>query len=271
MTMPYADSDGVRLHYEAAGSGPSIIFAHELASDMRQWRTQMEHFSGRFRCVAYDARGYPPSDVPDDDASYGYDRFVADIGAVRRDCGLDDVFLVGWSMGAYASLLYALENPDHVKGVVAAGVGSGSPMPEIDGWRADMRALADAYETGGARAGAELIAAGANRQPLRRAHPEAWADFYKDLQSHSAAGMARVCRNYQGRRPSLMEFEARFRSMEAPVLLIVGDEDAACLATTRWLAEVIPGAGLLVMPGVGHCPNLEAPEAFNRAVEAFFG
>jgi pimeloyl-ACP methyl ester carboxylesterase len=57
--------DGVRLHYEETGSGTPIIFVHEFAGDARSWEPQLRHFSRRYRCVAYNARGYPPSDVPD--------------------------------------------------------------------------------------------------------------------------------------------------------------------------------------------------------------
>ena len=261
-------SGEVKLHYQARGSGPAVIFAHELASDRRQWEGQVAALSDRFHCIAYDARGYPPSDVPEGDEAYVHQRFVDDIGAVQRALNLDQSYLVGSSMGAYAALLFALQNPGRVKGVVAAGIGSGSPPGEIAGFRADMAALSELYLNEGAAAGAEQIAAGANRQALRR-HPDRWMAFLENLRGHSAVGMARVCRNYQGRRPSLYDFVDGLARMGAPVMVMVGDEDAPCLETSRFLASVIPGAGLQVFPRTGHAPNLEAPDAFNRALGAF--
>src|SRR5205823_3584802 len=62
--------DGVRLHYEEAGSGAPIVFVHEFAGDARSWEPQMRYFSRRYRCVAYCARGYTPSDVPEDFERY---------------------------------------------------------------------------------------------------------------------------------------------------------------------------------------------------------
>ena len=62
--MPYVNSKGVRLCYEEAGRGTPIVFVHEFADDMHSWDEQMSYFSRRYRCVAYNARGYPPSDVP---------------------------------------------------------------------------------------------------------------------------------------------------------------------------------------------------------------
>src|SRR5688572_2362470 len=57
--------DGVKLHYEEAGSGTPVVFVHEFAGDLRSWDPQLSHFSRRYRCIAYNARGYPPSDVPE--------------------------------------------------------------------------------------------------------------------------------------------------------------------------------------------------------------
>jgi len=267
--MPFADSDGVRLYYEEAGDGPAVVFAHELASDLRQWRGQVSVLSRRFRCIAYNARGYPPSDVPKVDNAYDHLRFVADIGAIQRHLGLEQSYLVGWSMGAYAALLFALQTPGRVKGLVLSGVGSGSPPAEIDGFRADMAALSALYRERGAEAGAEHIAAGPNRQPLRLRHPRRWAEWRSDLRGHSAPGMARVCRNYQGRRPSLYDFADGLARLEVPTLLILGDQDAPCAEASQFLADAIPGAEIQLFPAAGHAPNLEDAPRFNRAVGAF--
>jgi pimeloyl-ACP methyl ester carboxylesterase len=267
--MPFARSGDVKLDYDETGQGPPIIFAHELASDRRQWRLQVAALSGAFRCIAYDARGYPPSDVPEADDAYGYQRFVDDIGALQDHLGLERCHLVGSSMGAYAALMFALQNPGRVQGVAACGVGSGSPAGEIAAFRAEMAALSDLYLKQGAAAGAEQIAAGANRQPLRRDHPDRWAVFLDDLRGHSAPGMARVCRNYQGRRPSLYDFADAFARMRMPVLVVVGEEDSPCLETSRFLAATIPGAELQLFPEAGHTPNIEAPETFNHVLHQF--
>ena len=90
-----------------------------------------------------------------------------------------------------------------------------------------------------------------------------------DLAGHSAKGMARVSLNYQARRPSLMDFAEAFSRSPVPTLLIVGEEDAPCVETSRWLGSIIPNAELVTLPGAGHAPNMEDPDGFNRAVEAF--
>ena len=62
--MPYANSNGVRLYYEQAGRGTPLVFVHEFADDLYSWEAQLRYFSRRYRCIAFNARGYPPSDVP---------------------------------------------------------------------------------------------------------------------------------------------------------------------------------------------------------------
>ena len=66
--MPHALSGRIKLYYEETGTGFPIIFVHEYASDHREWESQVRHFSRRYRCITYSARGYPPSDVPEDNA-----------------------------------------------------------------------------------------------------------------------------------------------------------------------------------------------------------
>ena len=266
--MPFADSSGVQLYYEEAGSGPAVLFVHEMASDLRQWRGQTGPLSARFRCIAFNARGYPPSDVPHEDEAYRWERFAADIGAVLDHLALTDAVLVGWSMGAYAALQFTRLNPGRVRGLVAVGVGSGSPAAERAGFQAQMRELALAWRSDPEQAAA-LIAETPGRQPLRRRDPDAFAAWLADLERHSPEGMALTSANYQGLRPSLEDIEVELARLALPVLLMVGDEDPPCLAATGSLAEVIPGAELAVLPGGGHMPMLEDPAGFNRRLEAF--
>ena len=64
--MPHIDAAGVKLYFEEAGQGYPIIFVHEFGSDFRMWDEQVRYFSRAYRCIAFNARGYPPSDVPED-------------------------------------------------------------------------------------------------------------------------------------------------------------------------------------------------------------
>jgi pimeloyl-ACP methyl ester carboxylesterase len=267
--MPNAiAADGTTLWYETTGSGPPLLMAHELGSDARQWRGQVEAFTEAFRCITPNARGYPPSDVPEEEHAYLWTRFAADIGSVLDAAGEAGAALMGWSMGAYAVLQFARLHPDRARALVLVGVGSGSPKADEAGWREQMRLMSAAWLED-PRKGAAMMAEADNRQPLRRLNPRAFDAWLADLEGHSPEGMARTCRNYQGRRPSLQDFEAEFASLEVPTLIVCGENDLPCQATSRWLARTLPNAQLWLDAGGGHCPNLERPDAFNRRVGQF--
>src|ERR1700733_11983093 len=102
---------GVKLYYEETGSGIPGGCVHEFAGDIRSYEPQLRYFSRRYRCVAFNARGYPPSDVPEDPAKYSQARACGDIRAVATALGLDRPHVVGISMGAFATLHYGLAYP----------------------------------------------------------------------------------------------------------------------------------------------------------------
>ena len=125
--MGYATTDdGVRLYYEDTGQGVPIVFVHEFAGDHRSWEPQVRFFSRRHRCIAYAARGYPPSDVPEKVESYSQKRAAADIRAVMDGVGIEKAHVVGLSMGGFATLHFGLDYPERALSLVAAGVGYGA-------------------------------------------------------------------------------------------------------------------------------------------------
>jgi len=268
--MAFVDASGARLYVEETGQGYPVVFVHELYSDCREWEAQVRWFSRRYRCVTFNARGYPPSDVPKDPKLYGYQSAVDDIAAVMRGLGITRAHIVGLSMGAYATLLFALKNPQMASAVVAAAVGSGSPAGDRAEFVANAEASAKAYLEQGSAAVAESVGVGPTRRQLQSKDPRGFEDWMRHLREHSAEGMANTLAQYQAKRPSLHDFAAEFARLEIPVLLIAGDEDAACLETSLFLKKTIPTAGLWICPHTGHGINLEEPAAFNAMVQEFF-
>ena len=268
--MPYAESNGARLYYEEAGTGTPIIFLHEFAADFRSWEGQLRWFSRFYRCVAVNARGYPPSDVPDADETYEYGHFVDDIGAVLDHLGEDKAYVVGLSMGAYAALHFGLRHPERALGLVLASGGSGAPLEQKAEFREQSHLLADRFLKEGAPAVAPSLALSPTRVQLQNKDARGWEEFNGYLEEHSAMGSALTARNYQGGRPSFYELEADLKAMTVPVLLAVGDEDDPCLDVNLFLKRTIATAGLWVVPRTGHGINLEEPAAFNEALQQFF-
>jgi pimeloyl-ACP methyl ester carboxylesterase len=267
--MPYVDASGAKLYYEETGSGYPIIFVHEFGSDCREWEIQVRHFSRAYRCIAYNARGYPPSDVPDDLNQYGWEFAVDDIAAVMRGVGIERAHIVGLSMGGYAALQFGLRHPGKASAIVAAGAGTGSPPSLREAWLKEAPATARGFIERGMEAMAEEMGHSPTRIQLKHKDPRGWQDFMDHLRRHSARGMSNTMARYQTLRPSLHDSQDQFARLTTPVLLAVGDEDAPCIETNLMLKAAIPTAGLWMCPNTGHAINLEEPATFNAQVESF--
>ena len=262
--------DGVRLYYEAAGEGVPVVFVHEFAGDHRSWEAQMRYFSRRHRCIAYNARGYPPSDVPADVSSYSQARAGADIGAVLDGAAMERAHVVGLSMGAFASLHFGLDHAERALSLVIAGIGYGAEKAREAEFRAQAEAAAKGFESQGSRAFAKVYGEGAARVQLQAKDPRGWREMVDFLGEHDPQGAANTMRGVQAQRLSLYDLEDRLRQLALPTLIVAGDEDDQTLQPGIFLKRTIPASGLLVLPKTGHTINLEEPAAFNHAVAEFF-
>ena len=261
--------DGVRLHAEDTGAGAPLLFIHEFAGDHRSWEPQVRFFSGGYRCITYAARGYPPSDVPGDAASYSQERAVADAVAVLDGLGVDRAHVAGLSMGGFTALHLALRHPDRVISAVVAGAGYGAQPERTEAFRAECLATAAAFEAEGSQRVAGRYAAGPARVQFQNKNPRGWAEFAAALGEHSALGAALTMRGVQAARPSLYHLRDELAQVRTPVLLVVGDEDEGCLEPALMLKRTMPTSGLAILPRTGHTANLEEPDVFNRVVDRF--
>ena len=106
--MPFFENQGLRLHFEVTGEGTPIVFAHEFAGDATSWEPQVRYFARRYTCVTYNARGYPPSDVPEDGGAYSQANAVADLAALLDHLDIAAANLVGLSMGSFTALHFGM-------------------------------------------------------------------------------------------------------------------------------------------------------------------
>ena len=269
--MPHlATDDGVRLYYEETGAGAPIVFVHEFADDCRGFEPQIRYFSRRYRCIAYNARGYPPSDVPEDPERYSQDRARDDIRAVLEALGIAKAHAVGLSMGGFATLHFGLGYPDRALSLVVAGCGYGAEPGKRAQFAEETEAAARRFEDAGMSQSAESYALAPSRVQFQNKDPRGWAEFAAHLAEHSTAGSARTMRGVQARRPSLWDLTDRMRNLEVPTLIMTGDEDDPCLEPGLLMKRTIPTAALVVFPNTGHAVNLEEPELFNRSCAEFF-
>ncbi|HYM01812.1 MAG TPA: alpha/beta hydrolase [Stellaceae bacterium] len=271
--MPHITTDdGIRLFYEEEGAGTAIVFVHEFAGDHRSFEPQLRFFSRRYRVVAYNARGYPPSDVPATLERYSQDRARDDIKAMLDGLRIDKAHIVGISMGSYAALHFGLAYPSRALSLVLGGCGHGSTTDAAARaqFQKDAEATAASLDAHGMAPFAASYAVAPSRVQFQNKDRRGWAEFAHQLAQHSAVGSAMTLRGVQGRRPSLYEIAPAMASLTVPVLVATGDEDWQCLEPALFLKRSIPSAAVAMLPNTGHTLNIEEPALFNVVCDDFF-
>jgi pimeloyl-ACP methyl ester carboxylesterase len=269
--MPHVSAqDGTKLYYEETGSGIPIIFVHEFAGDHRTYETQVRHFSRQYRCITFNARGYPPSDVPPSFESYSQDNARDDIRAVLDGLKIEKAHVVGISMGGFAALHFAMQYPERTLSSSVCGCGYGAQPDKRGQFQAEVEATAKSMLEKGMKVVAETYAISATRVQLQNKDPRGFLEFKQQLSEHSDLGSSNTMRGYQARRPSLYELTERMAKISVPVLIATGDEDEPCLDPALLMKRTIPTASLVVFPSTGHALNLEEPDLFNATLARFF-
>jgi pimeloyl-ACP methyl ester carboxylesterase len=247
--MPFVERDGVRIFYEAAGEGPSVLLSHGYSATSRMWRGQVEALAPRYRIITWDMRGHGQSDSPDDPALYSEAATVGDMAAILDALGIDTAVIGGLSLGGYMSLAFHLAHPGRVRALMLFDTGPGYRNPAgREAWNRTAEARAVAFET----RGLDALGSGAE---------------VRIAQHRSAKGLALAARGM------LAQFDSRviesLEGIRVPTLVLVGEKDEPFLGATDYMAAKIPGAQKVVIPGAGHAANIDNPAAFNAAVEAF--
>ena len=268
--------DNVKLFYESTGKGEPIIFVHEFAGDYRSWEPQINYLSRYYQCISFCARGYPPSEVPENESSYSQERAWRDILSVMDNLKIEKAHIVGLSMGGFATLHLGINAQDRVLSLVIAGCGYGAiPVDktsfnkEADFSNISLDSAKIILNEGMDKFGSEY-ALGPSRVQFQNKDPKGWQLFNDQLIKHDRVGSANTLLGVQNKRPNLYYLEEEIRGITCPTLIINGDEDDMCLEVGLYLKRTIKTAGLLIVPKTGHTINLEEPDLFNNHLLKFF-
>ncbi|GAC1481421.1 MAG: alpha/beta hydrolase [Candidatus Dormibacteria bacterium] len=262
MKAGFAEVDGGRLWYEAAGTGPPLVLIHSGITDSRSWEPQMAAFARGCKVVRYDMRGFGQSDV-----THGEYSARADLGAVMDAAGVRRAALLGVSMGGSLAIDFALEHPDRVSALLLVGPGI-SGRQSSAAFTTLMGDVDRIFEEKGLEATIER-------------EMEIWFDGRGRTAANVDPGVRRAVfemdRFNSDRFPSDMKALpleppaiGRLKEIRVPTLIVVGELDLPDIAEAADRLEVgITGARRVVMKGTAHVPNMEQPEAFNRIVLGF--
>jgi pimeloyl-ACP methyl ester carboxylesterase len=266
--MPHAKVNGVSLYYEEAGSGTPLVLVHEFAGDCRSWEDQVRFFARRYRCIAYNARGYPPSDVPGDPQQYSQDIQLEDLKGLLDHLKIRQTHLCGLSMGANATLYFGLKYPERCLSLTIAGGGYGAGGNRADFHR-QTEQRAEAFLKQGLAKVAETYNVGPARVQFYNKDRRGWEVFDRNFREHSAQGSANTLLGVQKSRPDILTLGEPMKRCNLPALVILGDEDTPGLEGSLYIKRCMPRAGMAMFPKAGHAVNLEEPALFNQTVLDF--
>lgn len=250
--MPFVmTDDGCEIYYEVHGDGPTIAFASGFMGITDIWRDQIDEFSSRYRCVAFDNRGAGRSEKPFPKVGYGVERHAKDLECVLSQLNVDRVVVVGHSMGGNTACLYYLAHPEAVAGIVFVG----------------------SYVSG-----SQIAGVGNTLDVIKGAvkHKAGRVEFYKAVGLSEEIAMESAkweLYAVMGNAESFMEFDIseRIGEISCPCLVLHGDGDIVSPLEPcgTGLRDGLPDAQLEVFTGANHCAMSEDPKRTNDLLAQF--
>jgi pimeloyl-ACP methyl ester carboxylesterase len=262
--MPEVLVNGARLFYEEMGSGPeTIVFSHSYLLDSHHFNAQMQALRDRYRCVAFDHRGHGRSEVTE--TGYDMENLYSDAVMLIEALKCAPCHFVGLSTGGFIGLRIAIRRADLLRSLILMDT-SADPEPEENlkqykllmfivkwvGWRPVVGKVMPIF-----------FAKKFLSDPARQNQVKEWKGR---IMSSNKKAMVKFGQGIFGRVGVYEELP----NIKIPTLMIVGEEDAATPADkAKRIAENVPGAKLVVIPGAGHLCTVEEPTAVTAAMELF--
>jgi 3-oxoadipate enol-lactonase len=254
-----AHANGIDIHYELSGTGPVVVLAHSLATDLSLWDAQVAALAGRYAVLRCDARGHGGSDAPDGD--YTWELLCADLLGLFDALGMKRVHYVGLSMGGMLGQHLALRAPERIASLTLACTTSRFPPGAAAVWPervAAVRALGMASQV-------EPTLSRWFTPGYRAAHPDVMARIGALIAATPPAGFI----GWAHAIPTI-DLTDRLGEIRCPTLVIGGADDPGTPpALQEIIAAGIPGARLEIIPHAAHLANIEQAAIFNRLLGEF--
>lgn len=255
-------ADGATISFTDKGAGIPILFLHGWLMSKKAWHYQQQ-LSSEFRVITMDLRGHGRSDA----FEFSYSDCISDINALVDYLDIENIFIVGWSMGSQLAILSSLELDERVSGLILV---AGTPrFSNCDGY------------TGGL----PPEEARGMKVRIRRDYQSTSAQFFQSMFSESETAdsdlKAIAANTTTGLPPleialsalkELTESDLRplLSEIKKPALLIHGKDDSICpAAASEFIGTMLPQATLVLLDSAGHAPFMTQPDRFNREVSCF--
>lgn len=253
--MPMLEVNAQELYYVKEGVGPNIVFIHSLGADFSMWRDQFAAFEKRYCCIAFDLRGHGGSSYT---GPFSVGDLAMDLKAGLDQIGIHETHIVGIAMGGPIAFSFAAEWPDMVRSLVIANSFvdmRDAAMGRIDATKKRLEGMS-MFEFGKEYAATRLMPDTPRdlfvelAEAIAEVEPEAYIDTLRAIFES--------------------EFTAELSKVDAPTLVLFGDEDTVTPEHhSVMIRDGIKGAVMQVIAGAGHLSNLDKPDEFNAAIAKF--
>ena len=253
----------VELWFEQRGEGPDVLLIAGLTDPAEAWEPQLGGLSDRYRVTAFDNRGAGRSPMIPEDFTVA--DTADDVAALARALGITNAHVAGFSGGSLTAQELALRHPELVRSLVLVSTWAR--------WDAYMRAVTDGWLLllDGAPSERAMIEAFFVWVYTARAHADGTVD--QIIEEALAFAHPQPAEGFRRQLQTWLRHDTldRLDAITAPTLVISGDEDKFSTPRVgRTVADGIPGAQFVVLPGEAHQPFQEVPDEFNALVHAFW-
>jgi len=254
--------NGVKLHWRESGAGDDVVlFIHGFPFRSTMWGPQLEAVPQGWRYIAPDLRGFGSSEAGSE--PFSMDLFADDVIALLDHLNIEQVVICGLSMGGYVALSIAERYPHRMRAVVLAATRASADSPDARKARHELAARTRAQ---GSMVVVESMLPKLVSGATSLHRPEV-ADFVRVMmQTTNAEVIARALEALASRN----DYRDKLHLINVAAAVVRGDQDEIISREDAdHLARAIRGAKYDLIPNVGHLPNLEAPDVFNKTLDTF--
>jgi pimeloyl-ACP methyl ester carboxylesterase len=255
--MPTTSVEGIDIYYEdTGGEGPVLVFNHGLLLDIEMYRPQIDALRDRYRCIAWDQRGF--GRTGEVARPFTYWDSAKDALAVLDAAGVEEAAFIGLSQGGFLTMRAALLAPARVRAMVLISTCHGTDTPEV---REGLEGMVGEWKANGhvnLKEGLAGLLLGPEPDPTPWFAK--WSAMSKTVLDHP--GRTLIDRD---------DLSARMGELKAPAIVIHGEADQAIdIALGEAMAAVLPNCtGFVRVPGACHAPTLSHPAIVNQAIAGF--
>ncbi|AVH14076.1 3-oxoadipate enol-lactonase [Acinetobacter indicus] len=256
--MPTFTSQDAEINYQTFGDAvkPALVFSNSLGTNFKMWQPQIDHFQQNFFVICYDTRGHGASSAPQ--GPYTLDQLGQDVVNLLDHLNIEKATFCGISMGGLTGQWLAINKPERFSHVVVCNTAAKIGQEQAWNERAALvreQGLAPIASTAAGRWFTE---------PFIQSNAATVATLSNDLGAGSPGGYASCCEAL-----AKADVREQLKDIQVPVFIVAGQQDpVTTVADGEFMQQRIANAELFEI-NASHISNIEQPEAFNQAVQAF--